>query len=70
MVFSYKANSLQKVATLGCNFFSIQPILIQIGMLGVVSVLKPYLISNIKIQNGDHLAEISSENTKNGKSQL
>ena len=32
----------------GCDFFSIQPILIEIGMLEVVSVPVPYLISKIK----------------------
>ena len=34
---------------MGATFFSIHPILIQIDMLGVLSVLMPYLISNIKV---------------------
>ena len=33
---------------MGATFFSIHPILIQIDMLGLVSILMPYLISNIK----------------------
>ena len=44
-------------------------------MLGVVSILVPYIISNIKnskwwIQNDDHLAKILGENTKNGKIEI
>ena len=36
----------------GCNFFFIELIFIQTGLLGVVRVLTSYLISKIKNRNG------------------
>ena len=45
---SLRTRLIGSLAPPDCNFFSIQPTFSQIGILGFVSVLMPYLISNIK----------------------